>query len=194
MHVAVTLWFLATGADYRTPVWYLKVNCLLGCVFHYCQVSATGVDGLKRDLGFPQCEDGSHIPIISPHTDYYKRKGWHSVVLQGAVNHQGHFIDIHYVGWPGGVHARDFSRGQNGNLWIAGEDIPVIMIENPAYPMAYESMPQQWAFEQKQFNYHLSKARVVVEHCYGRLKGWWSSNGCTWMLNQSHLQSSWRSV
>ena len=27
--------------------------------------------------------------------------------------------------------------------------------------------------EQKQFNYGLSKARVVVEHTYGHLKGQW---------------------
>ena len=64
---------------------------------------------------FPQCfgvVDGSHIPIVSPQyypADYYNRKGWHSVILQGTVNHLGQFIDVN-VGWPGRVHdARVFS-------------------------------------------------------------------------------------
>ena len=67
---------------------------------------------------FPQCfgvVDGSHIPIVSPQyypADYYNRKGWHSVILQGTVNHLGQFIDVN-VGWPGRVHdARVFSNSK----------------------------------------------------------------------------------
>ena len=67
------------------------------------------VDGFKVKCGFPQCAgavDGTHIPIVSPEeypADYFNRKGWHSIVMQGTVNHVGEFVDI-YVGWPGGVH------------------------------------------------------------------------------------------
>jgi hypothetical protein len=62
----------------------------------------------RNDLGFPQCTEaveGSHIPIIRPQecpVDYYNHKGWHSI-LQGTIDHRGHFIDV-YVGWPGRVH------------------------------------------------------------------------------------------
>ena len=47
------------------------------------------VEGFKTDHSFPQCAgavDGSHIPIVSPQecpADYYNRKGWHSIILQG---------------------------------------------------------------------------------------------------------------
>ena len=64
------------------------------------------VDSFKCKYGFPQCIgviNGSHIPIISPNefpADYFNRKGWHSVILQGTVNHLGMFIDIN-IGWPG---------------------------------------------------------------------------------------------
>ena len=49
--------------------------------------------------------DGSHIPIAGTamnHTDYYNRKGWYSVILQGVVDHSYRFLDIN-VGWPGSV-------------------------------------------------------------------------------------------
>ena len=42
--------------------------------------------------GFPQfcgAIDGTHIPIEGPTnnaSDYYNRKGWHSVILQGTVD------------------------------------------------------------------------------------------------------------
>ena len=64
------------------------------------------VDGLRNDLGFPQSGgevDGSHIPIISPQecpANYYNLKGWHSVILQGTLDHPWRFTDI-YAGWPG---------------------------------------------------------------------------------------------
>jgi hypothetical protein len=61
------------------------------------------VDGFNHDLGFPQCAGavfGSHTPTISPQecpADYYNRKDWHSIILQGTVDHRGHFTDV-YVG------------------------------------------------------------------------------------------------
>ena len=155
---------------------------------------------LKRwsgnNLGFPQCVgvvDGTRIPIVPPvlfPADYYNWKGWHSIIMQGAVNHLGHFIDI-YVGWPGRVHdARVFvnsslyKRGQAGTLFpdskktIAGKEIPLLVLGDPAYPLLpwlMKAFPDNGSLsrEQKAFNYRLSKARVVVEHAYGRLKGRW---------------------
>ena len=41
---------------------------------------------------FPQCAgaiDGTHIQIIAPqeyHTDYFNRKGWHSMLMQAVVD------------------------------------------------------------------------------------------------------------
>ena len=71
------------------------------------------VDGFKHKYGFLQCVgaiDGSHIPILFPQeyaANYYNQKGWHSVILQGTVNHLGIFTDV-YVGWPGRVHDARF--------------------------------------------------------------------------------------
>ena len=154
------------------------------------------VEAFKMELGFPQCVgavDGTHIPIISPQecpADYYNRKGWHSIILQGTVDHAGRFIDV-YVGWPGRVHdARVFSnsslyhRGQSNNLFpdlkesISGRDIPLVLLGDPAYPLLQwlmKAFPDngRLSCEQKVFNYRLSRARVVVEHSYGRLKGRW---------------------
>ena len=48
----------------------------------------------------------SHIPIIAPiqcHKDDFIRKGSHSVILQGLVDREYHFLDINVV-WPGPVH------------------------------------------------------------------------------------------
>ena len=83
------------------------------------------VDGFKHKWGFPQCAgavDGTHIPILSPQefpSDYYNRKGWHSILMQGTVNHLGLFMDV-YIGWPGRVHdARVFA---NSTLYRKGQD------------------------------------------------------------------------
>ena len=150
----------------------------------------------ENSLGFPQCEgvwvDGTCIPIVYPvlcPADYYNRKGWHLIIMQGAVNHLGHFINI-YVGWPGRVHdARVFvnslldKRGQAGTLFpdskksIAGKEIPLVL-GDPAYPLLpwlIKAFPDNGSLsqEKKAFNYRLSKALVVVEHVYGQLKRQW---------------------
>ena len=95
--------------------------------------------------------DGSHIPIIPPENnpkEYYNRKGFHSVVLQALVDHEGRFIINTYVGWPGSVHdacilatSAVFDRGQAGTLVpnsvkvIAGVPVLVVILGDPAYPL-----------------------------------------------------------
>ena len=53
------------------------------------------------------------LPIVSPEeypANYYNRKGWHSILMQGTMNQLGQFIDV-YIGRPGRVHdANLFSK------------------------------------------------------------------------------------
>lgn len=111
--VAITLWFWASGSDYRTVGHLFGVAKATVCAIvkevcasivklllpRYIQIPTESalkdiVDGFKTNHVFPQCAgavDGCHIPIVSPQkcpADYFNRKGWHSIV---------------YVGWPGRV-------------------------------------------------------------------------------------------
>ena len=213
--VALTLWYLATNADYRTIGHLFGVSKATVCMVtkevcnaivkvllpRYIQVPAGDelkkvVEGFRNDLGFPQCAgviDGTHIPIISPEecpSDYYNRKGFHSIIMQGMVDNRGHFTEV-YIGWPGRVHdarvfvnSSLFKRGQDGTLFpdwketICNKEIPLLVLGDPAYPLLswlMKAFPDNGSLsrQQKTFNYRLSKARVVVEHAYGRLKGRW---------------------
>lgn len=106
------------------------------------------------------------------------------------VDHLYRFTDI-YIGWPGRVHdARVFGnstlyqKGVNGTLFpewtktIAQEEIPLVVLGDPAYPLLPWVMKPyidngHLFRDQRRFNYRLSRARVVVEDAYGRLKGRW---------------------
>ncbi len=58
-------------------------------------------------------------------------------------------------------------------VYRGGGDVPLVLLSDPAYSLlpwlikAYGYLSSQ----QKLYNYSLSKARVIVEHAYGRLKG-----------------------
>ena len=155
------------------------------------------VDGFKTKWGVPQCVgaiDGSHIPISAPvlnHTDYYNRKGWYSVILQGLVDHSYHFLDV-YVGWPGNVHdTRVFAHSSlytslagsellpsTKMITLNGVNVPLFIIGDSAYPLEtwlMKPFSQNVAVtpQHRTYNYRISRARIVVENAFGRLKARW---------------------
>ena len=156
----------------------------------------TIVDGFLHRWQFPQCAgaiDGSHIPILAPtlnSKDYVNRKNFHSIVLQAVVDHHCRFLDI-YIGWPGSTHdarvlanSSIYIKAEAGTLFpnkerqICGQNIPLLMLGDPAYPLLHWLMKpysQSGPLTQKQrkFNYQLSRARIVTEIAFGRLKGRW---------------------
>ena len=213
--VAITLWFLSSNADFRTishlfgvskssisvirkSVCRAFVKLLLPKYISFPTDARLKhvMDGFKC-RGFPQCVgaiDGTHIPVEAPTenaTNYYNRKGWNSIILQGTVDHEGLFIDI-CAGWPGRVHdARVFansglnSRAERGELLpascsqrLSGIDVPGVLVGDPAYPLHPWLMKPyinhgHLTPQEQNFNTRLSKARIVVEHAFGRLKGRW---------------------
>ena len=208
--VAVALWRLGTNVKYRTishlfgigvstacnivhEVCRAIVDCLLSKYIKIPQGNDAMniVRGFEEKWGFPQCfgaVDGSHIPILPPHdspTDYYNRKGYHSIVLQY------HFMNV-YVGWPGSVHdacifsnSEVFAKGTSKTLLpnsvrtLAGVPVPVVIIGDPAYPLLpwlIKPYPRTGLSAKiRKFNARLSRARIVVQCAFGRLKGRWRS-------------------
>ena len=156
------------------------------------------INGFQRKWNFPQCLgaiDGTHIPIKAPlvhHADYYNRKCFHSVILQGVCDSQCCFTDV-FAGWPGRAHdSRVFGRSQIGNLITEGRLIPddsnlrrvidnhviePFLIGDPAYPISKHLMKNypgsNLTPEKERFNYRLSFTRIQIERAFGRLKGRW---------------------
>ncbi|XP_033102402.1 protein ALP1-like [Anneissia japonica] len=110
--------------------------------------------------------------------------------MQAVVDDKLRFTDIN-VGWPGRVHdarvlrnSSLFRRGEDGTLFpqwnrnINGVDVPVVILGDPAYPLLTWllkgfSEGANFTREKRNFNYRLSRARMVVERAFGQLKGRW---------------------
>ncbi|KAK7912492.1 hypothetical protein WMY93_012703 [Mugilogobius chulae] len=211
--VAVGLYWLATGACYRTisNLFGIAKSTVCTMVHDFCRAVRQVlmpdyiklprgddlldvIEGFRQRWGFPQCGgaiDGSHIPIIAPkenHADYFNRKGWHSVILQGIVDHrfwttvhiwccQSMSVHTHWASLqrpPGISHFCEPDTEE-----IMGVQVPVMLLGDPAYPLrswllkGYTDTGTLTA-EQKYFNQRHSRARMTVECAFGRLKGRWS--------------------
>ena len=194
--VGITLWCLATPTEYRTIAHLFGVARSTVCeiVHETCNAivssllttyiafpSGEQLDGVVQNFstkwGLPQSVgaiDGCHIPIAAPlnnHTDYYNRKGFYSMILQGVVDANYRFLDI-CVGWAGSVHdARVFVHSPlytkiteeqllpNKTLTVNGIEVPLFLIGDSAYPL------QTWLMK--------PSPHIVVENAYGRLKARW---------------------
>ena len=137
--VAIALWKLGTGIEYSTisHLFGVGLSTVFNCVQDFCNsvirvllpIHITTPDAAKlveiatffhNRWRIPQCVgaiDGSHIPIIAPEEyprDYFNRKGWHSIILQGVVDGRGLFWDV-CVGYAGSVHDARVLR--QSHLW-----------------------------------------------------------------------------
>lgn len=141
-------------------------------------------NGFQTRTNFPGiigAVDGCHIPIKAPFhnsVDYYNRKGFHSVILQGVCDNKMLFIDI-FIGMPGRMHDARVFRSSPLYLKIIGLP-PLInaqqhLLGDSAYPLMNNLlvpfrdnghlMPIQ-----AHFNQVLSTARSKIEQAFGRLK------------------------
>ncbi|XP_059474470.1 uncharacterized protein LOC132196083 [Neocloeon triangulifer] len=125
--------------------------------------------------------DGTHIPIIAPSEnpeDYWNYKSYHSIVVLAAVDAKGCFIYAN-VGRPG--KANDAGIFNDTSLKESlvnqiGIDHNLHMIGDGAFPLMQSLMkpfrirPGMPLMEEN-FNKRLSRARVIVEDAFGRLKG-----------------------
>ncbi|KAI7803548.1 putative nuclease HARBI1-like [Triplophysa rosa] len=180
--VGVGLYWLAMGTGYRTlgNLFGIAKSSVCAIVHEFCKAMREVLmpefiklpdgdalwevlQGFQMRCGFPQCAgaiDGSHIPIIAPeenHVDYFNRKGWYSVLLQGVVDHQ--FCEKSDLG-----------------------HVPIMLLGDPAYPMRSWLLKGytdtgNLTEQQRYFNERHSKARVTVECAFGRLKGRWRCLG-----------------
>ncbi|XP_023233620.1 protein ALP1-like [Centruroides sculpturatus] len=133
--------------------------------------------------------DGTHIKVSPPKehaVDYYNYKSFYSVVLLAICDAKYKFTYVN-VGAPG---RNNDSVFQNSGIYqifnvftlyselrksYNGVNVPLLLLGDSAFPLMpilMKPFPDSANLpnEKKQFNYHLSRARRVVENAFGRLK------------------------
>ncbi|XP_061445520.1 putative nuclease HARBI1 [Rhineura floridana] len=209
VRLAMTLWRLGACTEYRAVEQLFGVSRSTVCKIlrDVCEA----VVGILTPLyvrppdpvevaagnGFPLPQlagvlGSLHIPIRAPNENaagYYNRHGWHSVVVQAAVDSRGCFWDIN-VGCPGRVTDTQvlctselYQRAQEGELFpegsqaVSGVQVPIYLLGGYSYPFLPWLMrpyqDQDLTPAQQRFNEYAAAARTVVGVAFGRLRGRW---------------------
>ena len=146
---------------------------------------------------FPCCWtaiDGCHIPMKCPPgglkacKEYHNFKNFYSIVLMAMVDSHYRFV-WGSCGFPGNSHDAVifrltdlWTRIQEGFIPVIGKTVgdvtvPPLIVGDSAFPLRTWLMkPYTNAVltpQQRNFNYRLSRARMVTEGAYGQLKGRW---------------------
>ncbi|CAC5421176.1 unnamed protein product [Mytilus coruscus] len=183
LKIASTLWKLASNCEYRTVAHLFGIARSTACSAFHDVVTSINETLAPRFIRNPTIEKFKDI------IDGFQNKwGFPNTIV---VDSSYKFWNIN-VGWAGRVHdARVFANSsiyaqfQRGN--VVGNEldkrfnnttITPFIIGDAAYPlMPWLIKPFRdngaLSAEKRYFNYMLSRARMVVENAFGRLKGRW---------------------
>ena len=145
--LALTLYYLASTAEYRTIAHLFGVSTSFVCIcikdvceainkrlsrvikFQHGEELVQVINDYEKKWGMPMCAGaivGTHIPILAleeSHLVYVNRKGYHSIIMQAVVDSNYIFRDV-VIGWPGSVHdarvlsnSSIYQRGSNDQLF-----------------------------------------------------------------------------
>lgn len=139
---------------------------------------------------FPNCGgslDGKHIAIVRPVNSgsyFYNYKGYYSIVLFGIVNANYEFIFVD-IGCNGRVSDGGVIEGTSFYEKLVSEtlnlpkrhetidNLPFVFIADDAFGLRQDLLKpfpmKNLLYEQRVFNYRLSRARRVVENAFGIL-------------------------
>lgn len=172
-----------------------RENDFISLPAHEDDVKET-ISKFEEKLNFPHVVgaiDGTHVeikaPLINP-AIYFNRKQKYSIMTQAVADSRMLFTDVS-TGWPGSIHdarglrvSRVFREIENGTILtrpvavINRTNVRPLLLGDPAYPLRPWLMtpfPTGGALTaaQQRFNYCLSKARVIIECTFGKLKSRW---------------------
>ena len=172
-----------------------RKNDFISLPVHEDDIKET-ISKFEEKLDFPHVVgaiDGTHVeikaPLLNP-ADYFNRKQKYSIVTQAVTDSRMLFLDVS-TGWPGSIHdarvlrlSGVFREIENGTILtrpvtvINRTNVRPLILGDPAYPLRPWLMTPFPAggvltAAQQRFNYRLSKARVIIERAFGKLKSRW---------------------
>ncbi|XP_071576796.1 putative nuclease HARBI1 [Temnothorax nylanderi] len=126
--------------------------------------------------------DGCHIPIKQPvrnANDYFNKKQFHSIILQGVCDHSARFIDV-FIGMPGRMHDARVFRNSRLFQMLTDRENPILLqrqhlIGDCAYPLMLNLMTPfrdngHLPAAHIRYNVRLSSIRSIIERAFGLLK------------------------
>ncbi|XP_072760759.1 uncharacterized protein [Anoplolepis gracilipes] len=125
--------------------------------------------------------DGCHIPIKQPiqnANDYFNRKQFHSIILQGVCDHSARFIDV-FIGMPGRMHDARVFRNSRLFQMLSDQENPLLreeyLIGDCAYPLMLNLMTPfrdngHLPVAHVRYNNRLSSIRSIIERAFELLK------------------------
>ncbi|XP_066596947.1 uncharacterized protein [Prorops nasuta] len=141
-----------------------------------------------RSNGFPNmigAIDGCHIAIKQPPGnahDYFNRKDFHSIILQGICDRRGKFLDC-LIGRPGRAHDAAVFRSSIIYEKLTDSNNPLIpssyhILGDSAYPLLPCLMTPfkdngHLSSEQINYNVRHASSRSIIERAFAFLKGKW---------------------